>query len=304
MEVVRRRRATLARGRVRGGVGIVGVALLAALALPGGHVALSAQTVNGVLMDVETNLPIDLGLVMMFTEAGDSVTYTITNQDGFFSVESPEPGSFILLAAALGYKETPAGIFELGDGGLMTVEYRIRPEPLALDELVVSLDRPVFEHQLVRTGFVRRLQRGLGHFITPAQLSESPATSTEQLLAGIPGIRIGNVMAVRQYTLEGETFNESLPRPEMGERVQIRSPGGGWCDPTVFVDGQRVRYDAQGGYTASFLAPLRTLSGVEVYRRPAEVPVEYSIGQVGAGDMGASSDVGACGVLLFWTRQR
>lgn len=39
-----------------------------------------AQTVSGTLVDLFTNRPIPLGLVMMFTESGDSVTATITDE--------------------------------------------------------------------------------------------------------------------------------------------------------------------------------------------------------------------------------
>jgi hypothetical protein len=142
-------------------------AIIIAVAIGLTFVPLSAQTISGRLLDSETNRPVDLGLVMMFTESGDSVTETITNQDGYFSLTSPDPGSFLLLASAYGYRETPAGVFELGEDGEMTVAFSVRPEPLALDGVLVALDRPVFDHKLIRQGFVRRLQRGLGHFMTP-----------------------------------------------------------------------------------------------------------------------------------------
>lgn len=243
----------------------------------------SAQTIRGTLMDVENDRPISLGLVMMFSEDGDSVTSTISDESGRFSISSPEPGSFILLASALGYRETPAGIFDLGEDGVMTVEYRLPPQPLPIDELVVSLNRPVLEHSLIRNGFVRRLQRGLGEFITPHEIEESPATSTEMLLSGIPGVSVTSSGILTQ----------------LGDRVRIRGPDGGWCDPTVFVDGVRVQYDYASGISLSQLVPLASVEGIEVYRRPSEIPVEYGVTQSGGG-----GGLGACGVLVFWTRRR
>jgi hypothetical protein len=258
------------------------IALVAALlaVLPVDSVA-SAQTINGTLRDLTTDQPIRLGLVMMFTEEGDSVGLAVTDEGGRFSITSPDPGSFVLLASALGYRETPAGVFELGEGGALTVEYRLPLEPIPLEQLVVPLDRPVYDHHLVRNGFVRRFQRGLGVFVTPHDIEEALVTSTEQLLSGLPGI---NVQPVR--VRRGETL---IPRADMGEAVTIRAPGGGWCVPTVYVDGMRVHYGAETGVTLSTLASLDAVDAIEVYRRAAEVPPEYS---QGAG----------CGVMVVWTK--
>ena len=84
-----------------------------------------AQTINGTLMEVESGQPISLGLVIMLTEAGDSVTSGVTNGQGRFSVTAPDGGSFRLVASAFGFKETAAGVFELGGDGAMDVEFRI-----------------------------------------------------------------------------------------------------------------------------------------------------------------------------------
>jgi hypothetical protein len=53
-------------------------------------------------------------MVIMMTASGDSVTYSLTGSDGYFSITSPEPGSFTLLGSGLGYEETKVGIFDLG----------------------------------------------------------------------------------------------------------------------------------------------------------------------------------------------
>ena len=240
------------------------------------------QTISGRLLDLDTDLPISLGLVMMYTESGDSVAATISSPTGHFTLTSPTPGSFMLLAAALGYEETPAGVFELGSGGSMTVDYRLPPQPLPIDELVVSLNRPVQAHHLVRNGFVRRFQRGMGVFVTPYEIERSAARSTEALLEGMPGIRVGPVRDM------------GVPRPDV-ETIQIRMPDGSACEPTVYLDGIWVPYSPDAGLSLSGVAPLGTVEAVEVYRRPAEIPVEYTIR--------TSQRTGpGCGVLLVWTK--
>ena len=198
-------------------------------------------------------------------------------------VTSPDPGSFLLLASALGYHETPDGIFDLAEGGEMTVEFRIRPRPLLLDQFLVTLARPVFDHQLVRNGFVTRLEHGLGHFITPHDIEESPARATEGLLAGVPGIVVRPASGPLSY---------------LGDMVVMRNISGGdrkvWCTPMVFVDGRGVTYDHLSGISLTMLAPLATVEAVEVYRRPAEVPVQY--------DVTRRSNEDHCGAILVWTK--
>lgn len=277
----------------------------------------AAQTIDGTLLDLSTDRPIDLGLVMIFTEAGDSIDMALTDASGRFSLEAPEPGNFLLLASALGYRETPAGVFELGEDGVMSIEYRLAPEPIAIAEVLVSLNRPVLEHKLVRNGFVRRVQRGLGAFVTPYDIERSSATSTEQLLTHIPNVQVREVRIMRQ--VGGELSDAELtrglsnygseqftiyPRPDIGETVQIRAPNGGWCTPTVYVDGVRTFYETDAmsydqALTLSTIAPLETMEAIEVYRRPAEIPIEYSAGEYSAG---ASGTGGSCGVLVLWTK--
>ena len=262
----------------------VGLAL-AALALGG---PLHGQTVRGHLLDAGSGRPIDLGLVMLWTEEGDSVTYTVSQQDGYFSLTSARPGGFRLVGAALGYEEASAGVFDLGMGGEITVEFRLATQPLPIDEMLVSLERPVREHALVRNGFVRRLQRGLGIHVTPHDIEESPASATEDLLAGLPGLFVGPIRS-----------RGGRPLDHVGDHVQMRSPTGLRCTPGVWLDGVRVRYAPGEGASLSTLAPLSTVEAVEVYRSPSEVPIEYA---AMAAHGGGSAPEGACGILLIWTR--
>lgn len=256
--------------------------LAVVLAYPLGNSALVGQTIRGRLLDRETDLGVELGLVMMFRENGDSVTATLTEDDGYFSVTAPSGGSFVLVASAFGYEETPAGVFELGEDGQMSILFRIPPAPMAIDEIVVALDRPALEHRLVRNGFVRRATRGLGHFITPREIEESPARTTSGLLRGIPGVSM-------RPTAGG--FADFA-----GETVIVRGPMGGWCVPTLYLDGAWIHYD--GSTSLDAVVPLAMVEAVEIYRRPSEIPIEYSATRApGAGGS-------TCGVLVIWTKTR
>lgn len=240
----------------------------------------TAQTIRGHLLDATTGEPVDLGLVIMLTEDGDSVTHALSDRQGYFSITSPDPGSFVLLGSGLGYEESEAGLFELGMGGEISVEFRLRAKPLPIDEILVELDRDVLEHKLIRTGFVRRYQRSAGgHFVTPYDIEESPARSTEDLLQPVPGVRVQRI--------------SDQDRGGTGDALLMESRGR-LCKPTVYLDGTRIRYQPETGGTLSSFIPLHQVQAVEVYRTPSEIPMEY--------DATRTATDGLCGVLVFWTR--
>lgn len=242
------------------------------------------QTITGTLMEVETSQPISLGLIIMMTEAGDSITSTVTNGQGQFTVEADEAGSFVLVASAFGFKETAAGVFELGEDAAMDVQFRIAAAPMPIEGILVSLQRPVLEHNLVRNGFVRRVTRGLGRFITPAQIEKSSARTAADLLRGIPGVHI---------TQPGGALTSF-----QGDMVRMVSQND-YCAPTIYLDGARISPNMTTDTPLDALAPLQTIDAIEVYRRPSEVPIEY--GMTASGNAGGR---GPCGVLVIWTKTR
>lgn len=252
--------------------------------LAGFPVEVQAQTIEGTLMEVESDQPISLGLIIMMTEEGDSITSGVTNGQGRFSVTAPEGGSFVLIASAFGFKETAAGVFELGDDGSMDVEFRIAAAPMPIDGILVSLQRPALQHNLVTNGFVRRVTRGLGHFITPYMIEESAAITAADLFRGVPGV---------QVTMPG-----GGPNAFLGERVRMVAQAG-YCAPTIYLDGSRLSPSTTNDLPIDALAPLAVIDAVEVYRRPSEIPIEY--GMTASGSAGGD---GPCGVLVIWTKRR
>ena len=237
------------------------------LLLVGAHTA-SAQTIRGKLMEFGSDDPIDLGLIIMISEFGDSVASTLSAPNGFFEIAAPEGGNYLLLAAALGYREARVGLFELGDGGEMSVEFRLWPEPLTLDGILV--ESLVREPELVRNGFYRRMQRGVGTFIRPEEIERTTSTRSIELLQGLSGVR----MVVDSNGLE---------------RVQIRGTRG-YCVPTLFIDGVRAEWSriAMG---LDEIVPLEMVYAAEVHRGVSGIPIEF----------GSFND---CGVIAFWTKRQ
>jgi len=237
--------------------------IIAAVAMCGlSPTSLRAQTIRGTLLERDSNRPINLGFVVLFTESGDSITSTVTNRMGRFELASPDPGNFLLLAAALGHRETTVGVFELGEGGEISVEFRIPVEALPLEGILVEASR--MADQLELNGFLRRMQQGLGRFITPGDIEESLAIHTVDLFVGMLNVQVRG-------------FDELL----------IRSSLRGFCAPRIWVDG----FPQPRGLSLGEIVGLEALKAVEVYRRASEIPLQY----------GGGNDT-ACGVVLFWTK--
>lgn len=237
------------------------------LGLPGRG---TAQTLQGVLLERGTDRPVDLALLTLLTLDGDSVTAVLSDAEGRFSLEADDPGDYLLNAVGLGYRSSTTGVFELGDGGRISVEFRLEPVPIEIGGVEV-LTESVFLRRpaLVQNGFVERAMRGFGRFITPQQIRNSGALSIGDLLA-----RTGRVSV--QYSIHSGG-------------ILMRGPRG-FCRPRIFLDG--VLMPEVGGRAIESIASLSMLEAVEVYRSGTEAPLQYG------------ANAGECGVILLWTLRR
>lgn len=246
--------------------GVIVLTLL--LAIP---TAAEAQRIDGVLLDRGTGEPIDLALVTLMTTEGDSVAAALTDGSGRFRVEASDGGEYLLAATALGFRSKVANtVFELPPGSAMSIEFRLESVPVDIGGLVVEVGASLrSQPNLVTNGFVERAQTGMGRFITPADIAESAAFSTTELLT-----RTGRVTTRYQFG---------------GDRILMRSFGG-FCTPHVYVDGARFMMDAGGSLDA--FAPLEAIDAIEVYRSPVEAPAQFAVG------------LWRCGVVVIWTKTR
>jgi hypothetical protein len=142
--------------------------------------------------------------------------------------------------------------------------FALQPAPYRLDDVTVIGARS--ETKLERTGFEERAARGFGHFIREEEIARRRPHRLPDLLSVVPGL---TVIGAKVYVTRGTRFS-------------------GPCAPTVWLDGQVVS-DGSDQMIFLELVPEDVL-GIEVYRGPAAVPVEYA---------GASA---ACGVILMWTK--
>ena len=236
---------------------------------------LSAQAIEGNLLDARTRQPILLAQITLLVGSGQIVDQTYTDESGYFIVASEDPGSFFLRAERLGYGSRVDGIFDLGVGGLLTVEFRLMKDPIALDTLTVAVERRDFKLNLL--GFYDRQRMGFGHFLGPEAIERRSAIRTTDLLWNIPRVRV-HQQPFGQTTV---TISGS------GGTSMLR---GTVCYPKVLVDGMEVFRGGDEPARLDDVVSPSEITAIEVFRSAAETPLQFG---------GASSP---CGVILIWTR--
>lgn len=234
------------------------------------------QMIRGRILDADVARPVSMAEVVLSDQDGARVASALSGDDGTFRLPVPAAGWYTLRAEALGYEVSAAGSVEVGEGQVVDVEVRLETRALALDSLVVTVERRSLA--LDRRGFYDRMKVEPGTFFTPERLERRAAERTSQLFQTIPG---------------AVTVEIGLGRMGVYFRGTERPSGGGFtvCWPRVIVDGLPV---SQGGSEQADLDHLVDpwqIEGMEVYRRPSQVPAEYGGAQSG------------CGVIVIWTKR-
>jgi hypothetical protein len=171
------------------------------------------------------------------------------------------------------------GPFELETGRSVDVNISLSQFAVALDPVTVTAE--MVTGYLEAVGFYRRQRtNAAGRFLDRADIEErlSRAGDVAELLTGVMGMEVGDPVP--------GSFGASLDV----QRGQLSVAGCPW-GPRIYLDGLVIENRPIGGnhIVLSGLVRPEEVYGIEVYRTPSQIPIEYG---------GAES---ACGVLVIWT---
>jgi len=234
-----------------------------------------AQTIEGRLFEAGSDAPIPLGEVTLLTQSGLVVAWTVSDESGSFSLTAPSAGSFLLKAERMGYRPSVDGIFDLGEGSAITVEFRLPREPVAMDTLEVAAEGRRMRLELA--GFYDRMGRESGVFLGPEEIAGKQAVLPTQLFRNVSRVRL------RPLRIGGNAII-------IHGAAMISLARRGICNPRVFLDGNEVFRGGQELARLDDVVSVSEIVGIEIYRSPAELPTRY---------MGARS---ACGLIMVWTK--
>jgi hypothetical protein len=190
---------------------------------------------------------------------------TVTSDSGAFSLAGLPPGTHTLDVRALGFVPSREGVDILDVTRTNRRSVRLASLKSVLDTIRVT-GRVAYSAD--SRGFERRRRAGFGHFIDRTMIDRRPMAYTSDLLRMVPSVQV-------------------MPGP-FGQRVYMRSLTGSFCRPDLYIDG--MRYPGEVGDIDELTAPLE-VSGIEVYTRASQAPVEFSRFQSG------------CGSVIIWTRK-
>ncbi len=237
-----------------------------------------SQVLRGVLSERDTYDPIDLGLLTLIEEDGDTISQVLSDDSGFFEFEVPNPGGYYIIAAAVGYRAVQSELVQIEAQAVRILEIAmtVRPIPLPGFEIVSEYEEPE-RPGLAATGFYERAATGKGEVIWPGQIIASGARYVQPLFYGSQTATVRQT----QHDRPGPWNDDILLRDLDGAGV--------WCSPSFYIDGAWIQ-ELNPGESIADAVPMDQLLAIEMYQWPFYVPEGYQ----GWGD---------CGVVLFWTKR-
>ena len=231
----------------------------------------------GHVRDAGTDEPVATAAVSI---AGDPREVS-SNRRGRFVLSGVPVGRREIIVRHIGYAPLRHPI-AVARGHTTEIEIGLVPEPVAMEPLVATVVRA---RRLETKGFYERKYWGElvsgGVFFTAEDIERRNPGRITHMVADIPGIRLRNCGARLNSC---KLYNTRIP--------DISSSEG--CLMNVYLDGSLV---VRRGRIArgpadninDFVIPVE-IAGVEVYRGPSELPVEFA---------GLES---RCGAVVIWTK--
>lgn len=147
----------------------------------------------------------------------------------------------------------------------------------------------------IMRGFEERRQLGFGRFITRDMLDEREHDTVSGILRGMAGVRMirrpadcgGGYSAATGRGIAAVEFSKATTA---GATCGGGTPLPAACYMSIYVDGVRVWGPGMPDPPDFERMRNNQYQGVEVYRGPAELPIQYQ----GTG--------AACGAILLWSR--
>ena len=105
----------------------------------------AAQEVRGRIVDSENAAPVGLAAVIVLDATREPIITGATDLDGFYSIELPTAGEYIVIVERLGYFENESPLVAVGDDAVLSADFEMRPEPFRLDPLDVVVQNEALE---------------------------------------------------------------------------------------------------------------------------------------------------------------
>lgn len=117
------------------------IVLTALLALAALGRPVSAQVLRGLVLDGTDERPVAGALVGIETRDGDAAGFAIADSMGHYSLETPAPGAYRIVAEAPGYHPFRSLLLDVASTSGYVIDVELERAPLPLPGLVVTAER-------------------------------------------------------------------------------------------------------------------------------------------------------------------
>lgn len=258
--------------------------ILCLLLLPG-RPAAGQTNIVGRVIDEFSELPIANAQVDLLARDGSVLGRADTNEMGTFEFEVRNVRAVRIRAARLGYESNTTPVLHFDQRTFFQVEVRLDPDAILLAplEVIAWSERP---ENALHEAFQRRLETGLGTYITREDVERRKPALVTDLLRDVPGLLVaGTGQGTRPVVRVRRTSGMALTRP-------------GDCLTQIFVDGflmnrRMVGVDRgrPGDFRIDDVVSPASVEGIEIYNGLSTVPPEF-----------LNPDA-VCGVIAIWTRR-
>jgi len=233
----------------------------------------------GRVIDDLTEFPISGARVTLLTWDGAELERTEADPAGNFSFWVKRRSGVKIRVAHFGYEANTTPTLYFDNRSFFQVEVRMDPDAILLAplEVIAWSERP---EDAMLEGFRRRVQTGLGTFITREEVEDRHPALVTDLLREVPGLQLAS--------------------SGRGNRPAVRMAlaGSQDCATQIFVDGFLVNRRAIGNdgyqpmdFRIDDVVSPESVEGIEIYKGLGTVPAEF-----------LNPDA-VCGVIAIWTRR-
>jgi hypothetical protein len=250
------------------------LSVLVCLVLAAPAAAQQQVRVEGRVVDHEGRWPLSYADITVRRPDGQFVRQLQADSLGRFEFVVSRTSSVQLRVARLGYRTNTTPVLHFDDKKYFQVEVRLDAEAILLAPLEVMVWSEVDRSPFL-DNFRRRVQNGLGIYITRRDIEERRPAFVSDLLRTVPGLQVSG--------------SGRGARPS----IQIGRSAGMRCYTQIFVDGLLMNPWSVGEENArldDFVSP-NSVEGIEIYRGLSTVPPEFLTPEA------------ECGVIAVWTRR-
>ncbi len=231
--------------------------------------SVEAQIISGRVLDSENGSGVGLAAIIVLDPQRTPLLMRAADTAGVFQVDFPGPGEYYLVIERLGYFETESPLLAVDADARYSVDFEMRPEPIRLDPLQVTVSNGRLEDFLslefgVHPATLRGYRVIQGTRLEEAKLKAEDNTDLLRWLY-IP-VSHGSRVCVG-------TFGAALPARMGYERTMARAEAAATVDPerqcgAVYVDGIRCRNEHVEEIDMDPIAVVVTVDGaVYLYSR-------------------------------------